>query len=415
MDLADAGRSLRSVTWPMAGLDVDRLIAGGWRPQPFSQFILKVHSRCNLACDYCYIYEAADQGWRDQPKIMRDDVFETACRRIADHARTFGIPAVNLVLHGGEPLMIGAARLDKFARVATDIVGSQTRLRLGMQTNGVLFDEAIASICAKWNVRVAVSVDGDRTGHNRHRRFRNGAASYEEVSAGIAVLAGDSYRHLYAGLLCTIDVSNDPIATYEALAGFNPPGIDFLLPHGNWTAPPPRRGPGDPPIYGDWLVKAFDRWYDARYLETSVRLFEDIIALLLGRGSRSEAIGLLPIRVAVVETDGSLEQVDTLKTAYAGATKMSNLGPGNPLDLALWTPQIAARQIGVAALSETCRACRIHRVCGAGNYTHRYRAGGGFKNPSVFCPDLMRLITHIERRVSGEITRLTGTGRHVDK
>ena len=28
---------------------------------------LKVHSRCDLAYDHCYMYEAADQGWRLQP------------------------------------------------------------------------------------------------------------------------------------------------------------------------------------------------------------------------------------------------------------------------------------------------------------------------------------------------------------
>ena len=34
---------------------------------PLSQFVLKVHSRCDLACDHCYVYEAADQSWRGRP------------------------------------------------------------------------------------------------------------------------------------------------------------------------------------------------------------------------------------------------------------------------------------------------------------------------------------------------------------
>ena len=33
-------------------------------PVSLSQFVLKVNSRCNLACDHCYVYEAADQSWR---------------------------------------------------------------------------------------------------------------------------------------------------------------------------------------------------------------------------------------------------------------------------------------------------------------------------------------------------------------
>jgi uncharacterized protein len=64
------------------------------------------------------------------------------------------------------------------------------------------------------------------------------------------------------------------------------------------------------------------------------------------------------------------------------------------LDAALLLPGVAARQLGDIALAAQCRGCPIHRVCGGGMYTHRYRSGTGFANPSVYCPDLMRLIGH---------------------
>jgi len=38
------------------------------------------------------------------------------------------------------------------------------------------------------------------------------------------------------------------------------------------------------------------------------------------------------------------------------------------------------------------------RSCGGGLYAHRYREGSGFDNPSVFCPDLMKLITDMDTR-----------------
>ena len=58
---------------------------------PLDQFVLKVHSRCDLACDHCYVYEAADQGWRKQPKAMPGDVLRQAARRIAEHAVEHGL------------------------------------------------------------------------------------------------------------------------------------------------------------------------------------------------------------------------------------------------------------------------------------------------------------------------------------
>src|SRR5271154_5916763 len=96
--------------WP-ASLDVSSLLATGWRPLPFREFIVKVHSRCDLACDYCYMYEMADQSWRNQPRSMSAETAELTARRIGEHAKEHRLPAVTLILHGGEPLLAGRDRL----------------------------------------------------------------------------------------------------------------------------------------------------------------------------------------------------------------------------------------------------------------------------------------------------------------
>ncbi|MGF6885321.1 uncharacterized protein ABIA39_004137 [Nocardia sp. GAS34] len=390
--------------WPAEGLDVSGLRAGGWAPLPFTEYVIKIHSRCNLACDYCYMYEMVDQSWRDQPKVMDRKVFENACRMIAEHAARFGVREVQLVFHGGEPLLAGYENLDRYARIAREILEPVTAVEFGLQTNGVLLDRKFLEICDRWSIRIGVSVDGDERGHDRHRRDRRGRGSYVQVVAGLEQLLDDRYRHLFSGILCTVDVANDPMATYEALVGFEPPAIDFLLPHGNWQSPPPQRtsDPATTP-YADWLIPIFDRWYGAPRLETQVRLFDIIIQLLLGGRDGSESLGLAPIQLAVIETDGSLEQVDELKSAFAGATRLPIGGQGNPLDLALTDPHIVARQIGAAALSEDCLACPVHTVCGGGHYVHRYRPDTGFRNPSVYCADLKKLIEHIESRVRADI------------
>ncbi|MEU6191521.1 FxsB family cyclophane-forming radical SAM/SPASM peptide maturase [Nocardia sp. NPDC047038] len=393
-----------ALPWPTVGLDTAALRCRSWQPLPFAEFIIKIHSRCNLACDYCYIYEMADQSWRAQPRTMSRLIFEKTCRMIGSHARRFSVPAVDLVFHGGEPLLVGHRDLEYFARTAREILEPITEVRLGMQTNGVLIDEEFLRICDRWDLRIGVSLDGSRRGHDRHRLDRRGMGSHTRTVVGLRRLLAPERAHLFSGLLATIDLQNDPVETYEALAQFRPPSIDFLLPHGNWTSPPPGR-PASRALtpYADWLIKVFDRWYGAPDLETKVRLFGNIIELLLGGHVGSEAIGLEPVRLAVIETDGSLEQVDELKSAFAGATKISIEGKDNPLDSALWDPSIVARQIGVDALSETCRSCPVHTVCGGGHYVHRYREDTGFRNPSVYCADLKKLIHHIESRVRADI------------
>jgi uncharacterized protein len=101
----------------------------------------------------------------------------------------------------------------------------------------------------------------------------------------------------------------------------------------------------------------------------------------------------------VVETDGAIEQVDSLRSAYAGAAETGLDVFRNSFDEALRHPGVVARQLGERALATECRECPVGRVCGGGNYVHRYAPGTGFRHPSVYCADLERLVRHIARRL----------------
>ena len=381
------------------------LLAGGWQPTPFREFVLKIHSRCDLACDYCYMYEMADQGWRHQPGRMSRDVLDGAAARIAEHAAAHRLDAVHVILHGGEPLLAGPETIRYAVRVIRGSVRPGTEARFGVQTNAVRLDAGWLRLFDELGIRVGVSLDGDAASHDRHRLRPSGRGSHAEVSAALRRLASPQFRHLFSGLLCTIDLRNDPLATYQALLAFQPPALDFLLPHGNWTAPPPGRRPGSGAPYASWLIPVFDRWYHAPRPLTRVRLFEEIMHLLLGGASRTEAVGLSPVAMLVIETDGSIEGGDALKSAYPGAPATGLHVTHDPFDRALLLPSVAARQIGARALCGTCQDCPVHQVCGGGHYAHRYAAGTGFANPSVYCEDLLALITHVRQVMDSDIAR----------
>jgi uncharacterized protein len=131
-----------------------------------------------------------------------------------------------------------------------------------------------------------------------------------------------------------------------------------------------------------------------------------VLALILGGTSRSEQVGLSPVAVVVVETDGAIEQVDSLKSAYPGACDTGLNVLTDSLDAALGHPGVVARQIGTAALSATCLSCPSRDICGGGHYAHRYRAGRGFRNASVYCADMLELIRHIRTCVIADLERL---------
>src|ERR1700733_9104558 len=77
------------------------------RVLPFRQFVLKVHSRCDLACDHCYVYEHADQSWRAKPKIISEATVNQTAKLISEHAKAHQLDVVHGVRHGGEPLLLG--------------------------------------------------------------------------------------------------------------------------------------------------------------------------------------------------------------------------------------------------------------------------------------------------------------------
>ncbi|WP_432991315.1 FxsB family cyclophane-forming radical SAM/SPASM peptide maturase [Dactylosporangium sp. CA-233914] len=360
------------------------------------QLILKIHSRCNLSCDYCYVYESVDQSWRTRPVTMAPATLERVAHRIDEHVRAHDLRELQVVLHGGEPLLAGH---DGVAAVLRSVRDAFPAARFSMQTNGILLDERFLALFHEYGLRVGVSVDGGRAATDRHRRYAGGRGSYDRIAAGIGLLMRPEHAAVYGGLLCTIDVDNDPDEVFEALVAFRPPQVDLLLPHGNWTTPPPHR---DRPLaYGDWLIRVFDRWYDSRPEPTRIRIFESIIARLFGLPSATETVGGEAPGIITVETDGSYEQSDALKTTVAG-------GPATGLGVAGQSLDEVLDHLAVAApyrLAAQCRSCPVVKVCGGGLRAHRYAAANGFDNPSVYCTDLLALINHIGARVRADLTR----------
>ena len=161
------GESLGPVEteWPR-NLDTGTRKARGWQPSPFRQFIVKLHGRCNLACRYCYVYEGADQTWRDKPVRMSPGLVSVVASRVAEHAHAHRLASVRVIFHGGEPLLAGTdAVVDAFRKIRS-AVDAGVRVDGWIQTNGTLLTEVSLDALEALNIRVGVSMDGRR----RHPR-----------------------------------------------------------------------------------------------------------------------------------------------------------------------------------------------------------------------------------------------------
>jgi len=381
------------------------------QPLPYiSEAVLKVHSRCNLDCDYCYVYNLGNDSWREQPKIMTSRTVSAFADRLSDYLDRGDERPISfqVTYHGGEPLLAPPEFFEDTTRTLREAAGSKTVLQFAVQTNGTLIDNDYLKVFRRNAIRVGVSLDGSQEANDRHRVDRRGNSSYAAATEGIRRMTTDArYNMLFSGILAVVDIENDPVETYKTLRELNPPSLDFLLPHGNWSTPPPGldtpEGRRDTP-YADWLGRIFDVWFpdDAKYIR--IRSFDSVMYLLSGGRSKVESIGdgNSQAGLVVVETNGSYELVDTLKSAPGNVAKTGLNIHRNSLQEANEYMHNKAIKLGATVLSDTCEQCPVLKQCGGGYAPHRYSDENGFINPSVFCQDLARSTMHIRGRLIEE-------------
>ncbi|WP_257232120.1 hypothetical protein [Streptomyces sp. Rer75] len=113
------------------------------------------------------------------------------------------------------------------------------------------------------------------------------------------------------------------------------------------------------------------------------------------RGS-VETLGLAPPAGVVIESNGTIEGVDTLRSVEEGASWLGIDLLTQSFDQTMRHPKLRHRHDGKAALAEQCQGCPLVEVCGGGYLPHRFSAVRGYRNPSVYCADLEYLIRHVQ-------------------
>jgi uncharacterized protein len=375
------------------------------------EIIVKLNGRCNLACRYCFEYEMADKSYLRNPDTMSREVILKLAERIGEHALTYALPAINLVIHGGEPLMAGLELVEllvvEIRRHVSERTGGLTQVNVTMQTNGVLLNERVLETLNQLNVRVGVSLDGDQAANDRNRVDHSGRGTFTRAVRGIELMR-ERYPEMFAGILCVIDLENDPVETYQALAALKPPVLDFLLPLGHWDAPPPGLVPGSGETpYADWLIRAFEYWGRppaSSPVGPPIRLMMEILRLTMGFRSYVEMVGE-PVRGAmVVNTAGEYEMSDAMKSVQEGIVRLgvsifdTSIHEANVLQMRRNHVElrIKASSYEKVLLCPTCDACELRDKCGGGYYPHRWSEANAMWNPSVYCDDLKKLFAYME-------------------
>lgn len=357
--------------------------------------VVKIAELCNLRCNYCYLYEHGDTTYKQRPRFMSDDVFESLLASVRRYCDARPGQQTSLTFHGGEPTLVGPDRLSHFAERARVVLGPRLG-SLQMQTNGTLIDDTWVRTLRSAGVHASVSLDGPPDIHDRSRVDHAGRGSHAAAVRGLRLLQEGNLR---PGVLAVVVPGEDGGRVYRHLRELGLDSIDMLLPDVTHDSRDAWYGSCGPTPVASYLIPAFDAWFDEDDPSVVLRVFYGLLRRMLGGQMTSDAFGNPLLSYLVVDTDGSIQPNDALRICENGITNTEANVCGDGFDdLARKAPLAHRLLVQGVPLSATCQACNEVAVCGGGYVPHRYSRRNEFDNPSAWCEDIKLLLAHLRSR-----------------
>lgn len=333
-------------------------------------------SACTMGCAYCFYRDLAEGRESGACSVMGRDVMEAVVRRaleVGEDAR------VAFDFQGGEPTVAGLDFFEAFVAEVDRGCGGQ-RVSYAIQTNGLALDDEWCDFLVRHRFLVGVSVDGTRSLHDRLRPAADGSGTYGRVAASVRRLRAHG---LEPAILCVLssELSRHPQQVYRGLCDLDARYVQFipcLGPSGEEGAAlgpraaemarhalAPERFAG---FYRGFLG-AWERGCEAGR-SMSVGLFDDVMALSLGRRPRTCGVLGACAPQFVVEADGSVYPCDFYAEdrwlmGNVTTDSLEEMARGAVLRGFLARPRTAAA---------ACEACRFRGMCHGGCP----RLSGGF-------------------------------------
>jgi uncharacterized protein len=367
-----------------------------------TSLILKVAERCNLACRYCYMYEHADNSYRERPLFMSEKTFSAVLSRARSYCMQ-NQTQLSLVFHGGEPTLVGRKRMGSMIQEAREVVGEKLK-NINIQSNATLIDEEWANFLASSAIGVGVSVDGAKDQHDRLRIYPHGLGSYEMTVRGISNLRAAGVKPF---LISVASPGGDGAVAYAHLRSLGASRMNFLLPdvtHDSRQEFYPSRSNDLDLAY--FLIGAYDAWRREGDGQVRVLIFRDLIQSINGRRPYGGQFGNHPTTYLIVDSDGSIQGSDSLKVCAPGLAETGlNIFDHELADVE-FTNSVVQRMMssGGFALCAKCQSCPEVKVCGGGFLPDRWAAANGFANPSVWCADILALLRYIRKDMRSSLS-----------
>jgi uncharacterized protein len=366
---------LRDASGPTPARAAKRRVTGF----PLTTVVLNVATGCNLACGYCFKEDLAPVA---KSRTMDFATAQAAIELLLRESP--GRDRYSVVFFGGEPL----TQLPLLERVVEwgeeRFAAAGARVDFSLTTNATLVTPRIADWLHAHDVGVAVSIDGPRRVHDRHRTTRGGNGSYDAVAARVRLLR-ERYRARPLGARVTLARGTTEVGEIFAHLtrelGFDEVGFAPV------TA-------GD-----DARFNLSESELDAVFAE--FRALGDALVAAALRGEKLGFSNLLQLLSDLYYgTSKSLPcgaGYSMVAIDHAGGVNLchrftgSSLGTFGDVASGLARPELAAfleRRLDQSGVD--CATCRIRNLCSGGCYHESYARYGDPIRPTLHYCERMR-------------------------
>jgi uncharacterized protein len=312
---------------------------------------------------------------------------------IVQHIAASPDPVIPFSWHGGEPTVLG---LDYFRR----IVAHQARHRPagrrivnGVQTNGILLDEAWCRFLAAEGFGVGLSLDGPPDLHDCYRVDRGQQPTHARVMRAYRLLR---QHGVGCDILCVVHARNvrHPKSVYRFFKEIGARYVGFLPlvtregEQGEGVSS--ETVPAD--AYGAFLCTIFDEWRTQDVGRIAVQVFEEA-----GRAAR----GLEPTLCVFRQTCGDVPVIERTGDFYScdhfvdPTHRLGNIRDTPLVELLESAPQRAFGHAKLDCLPRCCRVCEVRAMCNGGCPKDRFtRSAEGEEGLNYLCAGLKRFFTH---------------------
>ncbi|PZF73567.1 radical SAM protein [Taibaiella soli] len=366
--------------------------------------VLKIASRCNMKCTYCYMYELADQTWMNQPKIMSQAVIAGFLERLDEYFNNYIGNNFLVVIHGGEPLLAGVPIMEQLFSSITKI-GHKRGVSVGftVQTNSLLLNEEWINLFRKYNCIVGISLDGPSYVNDKRRKLHNGNATAHIVERKIKLLQQEA-EDIFSGCLAVIDPTVQGAKIVDYFHDLGVKKLDFLLPDQNYVIQSPHypSATDNISVYTEFLANAYIRWREIDDPDYDIRFFRELVMAVFGKSPSLDSLGTNDANIFVIETDGGMEPLDTFKCCGEDFTKLGLNVLDNSITEFEENQSVKSLVQKSMNIPLNCSQCRYLGMCGGGYMPHRFN-GIDFRSPSVYCDALFNICATIEADIKKAI------------